>query len=321
MPTVRAAWAVALLALSIVGALGPNAHAEEGGSGHYLPGSTADFLDMLPGEPGFAYANFPVYYSGSIGRSRQLRLGGVIAANAKVTIWGDTSLLLYQTPWQIFGGQYATAITIPHLWVDVKGDVQTGLVSRSVRDSTSGIGDIQLFPAMLVWSAGDLKWGANFGIYAPSGSFKVGRLANTGKNYWTIEPGANISYLSKATGLELTGFAGFDFNTKNDATDYHSGTQFHLDATAAQHLPLWGGIAGIGANFFYYQQVTGDSGSGAQLGNFKGMTVGIGPVLSYAYKIGKVNLVAEAKWLPEIEVNNRFKGDIAWVKLGANVPF
>jgi len=40
----------------------------------------------------------------------------------------------------------------------------------------------------------------------------------------------------------------------------------------------------VGANFFYYQQVSGDSGSGAILGDFKGRTVGIGPVLSYITK-------------------------------------
>lgn len=31
--------------------------------------------------------------------------------------------------------------------------------------------------------------------------------------------------------------------------------------------------------------------------------------------------VGEAKWLPEIDVISRLKGDIAWVKLAINVPF
>lgn len=35
----------------------------------------------------------------------------------------------------------------------------------------------------------------------------------------------------------------------------------------------------------------------------------------------KRQLVAEAKWLPEIDVSKRLKGDIAWVKLAVNVPF
>jgi len=295
--------------------------AEEGGSGHYLPGSTADFLDILPGEPGFAYANFPVFYQGSAGKGRPLELGGLVAINVSATIVGDISLPLYQSPWELLGGKYATGIAIPYLWMDVKGSVQAGPLSRNAHDTASGISDVEFFPLMLVWNAGDLKWGTNFGIYAPTGGFTTGKLANTGKNYWTFEPGLNARYLGSTNGLELTGFAGFDVNTKNNATSYQSGSQFHLDVTAAQHLPLFGGLAGVGANLFYYQQISGDSGSGALLGSFAGMTVGMGPVLSFVYKLGAVNLGAEAKWLPELDTTNRMKGNIAWLKLYINAPF
>jgi Putative MetA-pathway of phenol degradation len=75
------------------------------------------------------------------------------------------------------------------------------------------------------------------------------------------------------------------------------------------------------ANLFAYQQITGDSGSGALLGSFEGRTVGIGPVLSYVRKAGNVNFAAEAKWLPELAVEHRLKGNIAWFKLAVNVPF
>jgi hypothetical protein len=106
-----------------------------------------------------------------------------------------------------------------------------------------------------------------------------------------------------------------DFNTKNTATEYRSGTQFHLDLTVAQHMPLFGGIIGIGANGFWYQQVSGDSGSGATLGNFQGRTLGVGPVLSYITKVWGKDLAAEVKWLPEMDVEKRLKGDYIWFKL------
>jgi hypothetical protein len=143
-------------------------------------------------------------------------------------------------------------------------------------------------------------------------------LANVGKNFWTFEPGLSVSWLSSKIGTEVSLFAGFDFNTKNDKTDYQSGNVFHLDATVAQHLPLLGGFVGVGANAFYYQQVSGDSGSGAKLGGFEGRTIGVGPVLSYATKIGrhkKTDLVAELKWLPELDVAKRLQGDTIWFKL------
>ena len=76
-------------------------------------------------------------------------------------------------------------------------------------------------------------------------------------------------------------------------------------------------MIGLGANAFYYQQITGDSGSGAVLGDFQGRTVGVGPVLSYITKLGKTDVSVELKWLPELDVEHRLKGDYVWFKLGA----
>jgi len=55
---------------------------------------------------------------------------------------------------------------------------------------------------------------------------------------------------------------------------------------------------------------------GGKDSDFKGRTLGIGPVLSYATKIWKKDLVAEVKWLPEMDVEKRLKGDTIWFKLG-----
>jgi len=290
--------------------------AEEGGSGHYLPGATADFIDALPGRPAFAYVNAFTYYNGSAGASRIFNFGGLIAANVEATAYADTSILLYETPWKLFGGNYAAAVALPYVWMEVSGKVAAGPISINRRDTANGIGDIQFFPFMLGWTKGDLKWDTRFSIYAPTGNYKAGRLANVGKNYWTFEPSASVSWLSSKIGLETSAFAGLDFNTKNDATDYQTGAAFHLDVTVAEHLPLLGGFVGVGANSFFYQQITGDSGSGAAFGGFEGRTVGVGPVLSYATKLrGKIDLVAEVKWLPELDTNKRLKGDYVWFKV------
>jgi hypothetical protein len=79
---------------------------------------------------------------------------------------------------------------------------------------------------------------------------------------------------------------------------------------------LAGGFIGVGANGFYYQQISGDSGSDALLGDFEGMTVGVGPVISYVRQIGKTQLLAELKWLPELDVDKRMEGDFIWFKFG-----
>lgn len=296
----------------------PALRAEEGGSGHYLPGATASFIDALPGRETFSYVNAFTYYNGSAGGTRQLKLGGQVVANLDATVYAATSILLYQTPWKIFDGQFAAAVAIPYLWMDVKGDVQAGPIGGNQGDSANGFGDIQILPLMLGWKKGDVSYGATLGVYAPTGEFELGQLANLGKNYWTFEPGLSVSWLSSKIGTEVSLFSGFDFSTRNDKTDYQSGNIFHLDATVAQHLPLFGGFVGAGANAFWYQQVTADSGNGAVLGDFEGRTVGVGPVVSYATKVGrgkKTDLAAELKWLPELDVEKRLKGDTIWFKL------
>jgi len=309
------AWTT-LIALVLLAPL--SVFAEEGGSGHYMPGGMASFVDALPGKPGLVVGNFFNAYDGSTNISRQLPFAGLVVAGMDATAYSDTVLALYQTSLKLLGGSYTLGVAIPYVWLDVKGHVTTGGGTRKVSSSVNGIGDITLYPFMLGWTAlnGDLKYDARLGIYAPTGSYKKGRLANVGKNYWTFEPAVTFSYISSKIGLELSAYAGVDFNTENHETDYRSGTQFHLDLTVAEHLPLFSGLIGVGANGFYYSQITGDSGSGARLGDFRGRTLGIGPVLSYATKIWKKDLVAEVKWLPEMDVEKRLKGDIVWFKLG-----
>lgn len=298
------------------------ARAEEAGSGHYLPGATSSFIDLMPDRDTstFAYLNAFTYYHGSASASHQFEIGGQIVANVKGTVYADTSFFLFQVPWELLGGQYAAGISVPYVWLDVKASLRlTSPVGGSAvlrRDqAANGFGDVEFLPLMYGWKLGDLKLQTTFGVYAPTGSFQRGALANIGKNYWTFEPGGAVSYLSSRYGFELTAFAGFDFNTENSATDYRTGDQFYLDGTIAQHLPLFGGFVGAGANGFFYQQITGDSGSGARLGGFEGMTSGIGPELSYAYQIGDADLAGEAKWLPEIGTSNRLNGYTVWFKL------
>jgi hypothetical protein len=310
------AWSVALHSVT--------AHGEEAGTGHYIPGATSSFIDMLPDRDtsSLVYANAFTYYDGSAGASKNLEFGGLLTSDAKGTVYSETSLFLYQAPWKIFGGQYAAQLIVPYVWLKVQGDVMLSgrklAPSTHKEDTANGFGDVEVFPVMMGWKAGDFKWQGQFGVYAPSGGFSQGDLANIGRNYWTFEPSAAVSFLSSKIGLEVTAFAGFDFNTRNDTTEYQTGDQFHLDGTIAQHLPLFGGFIGAGVNGYFYQQITGDSGSGARLGSFEGMTAGIGPDFSYAYKVGDFDIAGEVKWLPELGVENRLDGNTVWFKLGVS---
>jgi hypothetical protein len=88
-----------------------------------------------------------------------------------------------------------------------------------------------------------------------------------------------------------------------------------VDATLAQHLPLFGGIAGAGASAFYLKQITGDSGSGARLGSFEAESYGVGPTVSYIHKIGNNTLIVDGSWLPQLHTVNTTQGNFFWAKI------
>jgi hypothetical protein len=73
-----------------------------------------------------------------------------------------------------------------------------------------------------------------------------------------------------------------------------------------QHFPL-GLAAGVGR--YFYQQLSGDSGSGAVLGPFGGRVARVGPLLSYTFKADKQELTLSGRWFHELDVKNRIRGD------------
>jgi hypothetical protein len=222
------------------------ARAEEGGSAHYMPGATASFIDAFPAKPGgLAVLDFFTYYEGSASADRQLPLGGLLTSGIDATVYANTVVAVYQAPWNVLGGGLAMGVAVPYVWLEVEGqaqrigpDGQPGDLFTA-RDTANGIGDMTIYPFMLGWTnlAPDLKLDARLGIYAPTGEYEQGRLANVGKNYWSFEPGIMASWLSSKIGTEVSLYTGVDFNTENGDTDYTSGTSLHLDLTVAQHLP------------------------------------------------------------------------------------
>lgn len=289
--------------------------AEEGGSGHYLPGSIASFVDGTPPAPAFVARLNAVSYDGSFDRA--LPIAGLAPVNVDAQSFASGLTLLWRPKLQLAPGlSYALSTTIPYVWLQVEADVTSGASTLRRSSRVDSLGDMVLMPVMLNYAVSrDLHLDLRGGIYAPTGDYQVGRLANTGKNFWTFEPTLGFLYFGQKNGIEASIFVGADFNTENEDTFYRSGTQFHVDGTLAQHFKLASGLAGVGVTGFWYDQITGDSGSGATFGDFKGRTTGVGPALSYTRKIGGADLIAEIKWLHEMETRNRLEGDYLWLKL------
>ncbi len=109
----------------------PILHAEEGGSGHYMPGSMASFADGVPTDSTFIARINYIYYDGGIDVNRSIPIAGMSAlhANAKSNALGLT--VLWAPDWDI--GEkwtYAMSATLPWVSIEVEAD---GVTSSSGR--------------------------------------------------------------------------------------------------------------------------------------------------------------------------------------------
>jgi hypothetical protein len=261
----------------------------------------------------------PIYlnYSGDAGASRSFPIAGVVAAGIDATAHAALLGGFYTLEPKVLGARYSAGVFVPYVWERVTASITTAFEGRSRTDSVNGFGDVSLIPVMLAWETGSWQYGTFLPVYAPTGAFEVGRLANPGLNYWTFNPTVYAAYNNEQYGFNAALLAGITVNTENGDTGYRSGSLFHLEASVQQLLPLGPGFAGIGANAFFLDQVTGDSGSGATRGDFKGRTVGIGPVATYILPLKATSLVAEFRWLPELDTRNRLEGNYFWLKVAA----
>jgi hypothetical protein len=291
----------------------PAAQAGEGGTSHIMPGANATLVDLPPTSPGGFFKPMYIHYRGDAS-ARVPTAAGIVAnldADADTFVLGGG----YGFESTVLGGaHYAVAAFLPYTWLSISGNSEA-LGGIGIQNTVSGLGDLTLVPVMLAWKDDHWQYDFLLPIYAPTGNYQTGRLGNTGLNYWTFDPVVGAVYSNAKSGFNAAGHLGYAINTENNDTQYKSGNYLHLDTAVQQILPLGSGYATVGAEAWYFQQVSCDSGAGATLGCFKGRSAGIGPVLGYIQPIGNEKLLFEFKWLPELDTQNRLKGDYLWLKM------
>jgi hypothetical protein len=291
-----------------------SAQAAEGGTGHYVPGALGTLIDLPPTQPGWVVEAAYLRYDADV--SVDIPIAGLDTAGLDVEV--DSFLLggFYTFALPAEGLYYSLGGFLPYVWMDAEAELRTALGTRRRRDSTSGIGDLTIVPGMLAWKRGSWQLNALLPIYAPTGDYDVGRLANPGLNYWSFDPTLGAAFNSETSGFNAALHAGLMFNTENRDTDYQTGELFHAEASVQQLLPLGPGFASVGAEAFYLDQIGGDSGSGARFGDFERRSWGVGPVLGFVLPHGdNNNFVAELRWLPEIDTTRQLEGDFLWLKV------
>src|SRR5436189_493460 len=243
--------------------------ADEGGVSFWAPGQFGSFA-AVPVDPGWAlplvYVHTSLEAGGGLALSRGSRLTVGLDATADLLFAFPT--YTFATP--VAGAQASLSVgaALARMKANIGGTLTGpfgGTISGSESDSLTGVTDL--------YAMGTLKWNRgdhNYMVYAmsgaPVGSYSVGRLANVGTNHWSLDAGGGYTYLNPKTGNEFSAVVGFTHSWENPDTNYKNGISPHLDWDASHFVTQQTHLGVVG---YYYNQLTGDSGSGATLGDNK----------------------------------------------------
>ncbi|ALK97926.1 hypothetical protein AB595_10085 [Massilia sp. WF1] len=274
------------------------AFATEGGGGIY-PNGAENFLSGAMPPPGFYSLVYATRYRATelrddAGRDLAPALGGFRAEVDAVV-----PRLIWVTPQQVLGGQLAFHAMLPLVDVDVR--------IGPVRQSERGIGDLNLAVALGYHASAKFHYVLALEANAPTGSYDSKRIANTGRNYWNIEPVLALTYTQPA-GINADLKIMADHNFRNRDTGYRSGSELHADYALGWGFGK-GWVAGVGG--YVYRQLTDDRVAGATLAGNKGRAFAFGPSLKYQ---GKGGWFLTAKFERQYGVRNRPDGSAFWIK-------
>lgn len=287
-----------------------DAQAVEGAAGFYLLGSKGSMAGYVP-PPGTYVQNDHYYYAGKANANVQLPLGANLASGVEADALYGITTMLWVSPEKVASGNLALGASLVTGWKDIAATAVVGPFALSLSDDEAAFGD-PVLSALLGWHSG--KWHSN--IYSmvniPVGQYEQGKLANIGFNRWAVDAGASMAYLDAALGHEMSVSMGLTYNFENPDTDYKSGTEFHVEAALVQHLSKQVSIGIVG---YHYQQISGDSGAGARLGDFEGRVTALGPMISYAFDCGKIPISTSLRYVKEFNVENRLEGEAGFLTI------
>jgi hypothetical protein len=300
------------------------ASADEGGVSFWVPG-TYGALAAAPLPQGFSiaevYYHSPIKGGGDVGIARQVPLAGVttkVPSTLEIHLGVQNDLLLsipsYVFANPVLGGQLQIGMLIPYgrnkVSVDqtILGPMGT-LGGPPMTGSASGIGDFEP-QVSLRWNLGV----HNFMIYGtgdvPIGLYNPLSLANIGYGHGAIDGGAGYTYFDDKTGYELSAVLGFTYNFKNPSTQYQNGVDVHADWSLSRFFTK---EFNFGAAGYFYNQLSCDTGLGAQLGCFESRILGVGPQTTYVIPMGDLQGAVSLKWYRDFDWAHRAHGWSTWV--------
>ena len=281
----------------------PTAFAAEGGYSNYLPGTYGDFAMAVAPAHKFTLRNDVYYYNADVNSTVR---SGRLEAGTDLTLISNFTTLVYKPEVELLGAQYALGAFIPIVHLDLESQISDGERALSTSDDKTGLGDIAWIPLALYWNRDKIHLSLLHLIVTPTGDYDIDDPVNVSLNYWSFDTNIAMTYLNPESGQDYSLNVGYIYNTENDDTDYQTGQEIHFDAAMNQ---FFSENFAVGIHSFYLKQITGDSGSGALLGDFKAEALGVGPAVFWSTRIWGRDVSFIAKWLHEIHAKNRLEGD------------
>ena len=310
--------ATTLLVSALVMTAWTGSYGDEGGASFWLPGQYAS-LAAVPPTPGWSLPTDFYYYRGKASASDTFNRGETLSLGPES--W-EAQLLLaptYAPETKVLGGQTSFSLSGGYGGNRVQADLSVSSLETELDRSDTDWGFTDLSPtASLAWNRGVHNGMVYITGNIPVGSYNGQRLANIGLGFWAIDAGGGYTYYNPRTGWEFSGVVGFTYNFENSSTDYQNGIDSHLDWSVSKFLSAaWQvGIAG-----YVYYQLTGDSGSGDEVGPFKSRVAAVGPQIGYTFKVRGLPWYANLRGYYEFWAENRYEGYAVFATLNVPIPW
>jgi len=307
-------WAFMLAIQAVVVLMAcPAAQAAEGASSNYVPGTYGNLAVAAQPKPGsFSMVNYLGYISSSMDRA-VLNNKASTEIDVKQAFVAPLGLYTFKTP--ILGGaEFSIGGWLSFPWASLDTTLHTSRGSVQSNDSNFGIGGSGLIPAYLSWKLGGyFSLAAYEAIYIPTGPYSTTNPLNLNRGYWSFDTNLAVTWFHEKWGTELSATAGVMANTENTHTDYHTGTEFHMEYVFNQFVT---NFLSFGLHGYYYTQLADDQPGPSttealnllhlSASDLRSTSWGLGPQANW---VVTDNLIFSFNWIHDLYAHYRMKSD------------
>jgi hypothetical protein len=208
----------------------------------------------------------------------------------------QTPRLVLITNKLFFGAYYGADVIVPLVYQDVT------VANHSA--SKFGVGDIFIEPVTLSWhmKKADISFG--WGMWAPTGDYKLAELAVPGKGYWTnMFTGGVTYYPDKKRSWSISALNRYEINYNRSDTLITPGQYWTLEWGLAKSVSKT-----VDLGFTGYAQVQTAVAIGLQAPLLKQHAFGLGPEITFV--IPKLGVSTSLRYLKEVGAQQRPQGNI-----------